>query len=100
MNVPGTKKSIGACLSIILYFDFPPISAHCPVNISRLASRRHEMPAQTRAAQTRQSDSTNEGGNEVPGGVRWEKALWRKQPFPDNYVPPSFLAELKALRKF
>jgi hypothetical protein len=31
--------------------------------------------------------------------VRWEKALWRKQPFPDNYVPPSFLAELKALRK-
>jgi hypothetical protein len=36
----------------------------------------------------------------VEPGVKWEKALWRKQPFPDNYVPPSFLTELKALRKF
>jgi hypothetical protein len=32
--------------------------------------------------------------------VKWEKALWRKQPFPDNYVPQSFLAELKALRTY
>jgi phosphatidylinositol glycan class C protein len=35
----------------------------------------------------------------VEPGVKWEKALWRKQPFPDNYVPQSFLAELKALRR-
>jgi phosphatidylinositol glycan class C protein len=32
--------------------------------------------------------------------VTWEKALWRKQPFADNYVPPTFLAELDALRTF
>ena len=32
--------------------------------------------------------------------VLWEKVLWRRQPFPDNYVPPSFLAELKTLRKY
>lgn len=31
--------------------------------------------------------------------VTWEKVLWRKQPFPDNYVPPTFLAELNALRQ-
>lgn len=30
--------------------------------------------------------------------VKWEKVLWRRQPFPDNYVPPSFLAELDELR--
>jgi hypothetical protein len=30
--------------------------------------------------------------------VTWEKILWRKQPFPDNYVPPTFLSELGALR--
>lgn len=36
--------------------------------------------------------------NDEEPGVKWEKALWKKQPFPDNYVPPSFLAELKALR--
>ncbi|BEI80188.1 hypothetical protein CcaverHIS002_0107170 [Cutaneotrichosporon cavernicola] len=28
---------------------------------------------------------------------KWEKVLWRRQPFPDNYVPPSFLAELDEL---
>ncbi|WVR04078.1 hypothetical protein IAU60_001077 [Kwoniella sp. DSM 27419] len=27
----------------------------------------------------------------------WEKVLWRRQPFADNYVPPGFLAELDAL---
>ena len=29
----------------------------------------------------------------------WEKVLWRKQPYADNYVPPSFLAELNDLRE-
>ncbi|WVO17931.1 hypothetical protein L204_105629 [Cryptococcus depauperatus] len=25
----------------------------------------------------------------------WEKVLWRRQPYPDNYVPPEFLSELQ-----
>ncbi|KAE8233043.1 hypothetical protein CF326_g1920 [Tilletia indica] len=25
----------------------------------------------------------------------WERLLWKKQPFPDNYVPPSFLNKLQ-----
>ncbi|WVF66703.1 hypothetical protein IAT40_001445 [Kwoniella sp. CBS 6097] len=32
-----------------------------------------------------------------PETERWEKVLWRRQPFPDNYVPPDFLSELKRL---
>ncbi|WVW79707.1 hypothetical protein I302_101677 [Kwoniella bestiolae CBS 10118] len=28
---------------------------------------------------------------------KWEKVLWRRQPFPDNHVPPDFLAELDDL---
>lgn len=31
---------------------------------------------------------------------KWEKVLWRRQPYPDNYVPPSYLAELDDLREF
>ncbi|WWC87546.1 uncharacterized protein L201_002436 [Kwoniella dendrophila CBS 6074] len=29
--------------------------------------------------------------------VKWEKVLWRRQPFPDNYVPSNFLSELDEL---
>ena len=25
----------------------------------------------------------------------WERVLWKKQSFPDNYLPPSFLSSLK-----
>ncbi|WVQ83541.1 hypothetical protein IAT38_005682 [Cryptococcus sp. DSM 104549] len=28
---------------------------------------------------------------------KWEKVLWRRQPFPDNYVPDNFLSELDDL---
>lgn len=34
---------------------------------------------------------------EIKPNVNWEKVLWRHQPYPDNYVPPSFLSELKDL---
>jgi phosphatidylinositol glycan class C protein len=39
-----------------------------------------------------ESDGT---GNEP----QWERVLWRPQPFPDNYVPPTFLAALSKNRK-
>jgi len=57
------------------------------------------MPTKTRSGLNH--DPTNiisEQIGDVKSEVKWEKALWRKQPFPDNYVPQSFLAELKALR--
>jgi phosphatidylinositol N-acetylglucosaminyltransferase subunit C len=28
----------------------------------------------------------------------WERVLWRPQPFPDNYVPPTFLSALSKNR--
>ncbi|KZS92974.1 phosphatidylinositol N-acetylglucosaminyltransferase [Sistotremastrum niveocremeum HHB9708] len=30
----------------------------------------------------------------------WQRVLWREQPFPDNYVPPSFLADLRLNSNF
>ncbi|KZW04386.1 phosphatidylinositol N-acetylglucosaminyltransferase [Exidia glandulosa HHB12029] len=34
------------------------------------------------------------------GEVKWEKVLWRTQPFPDNYVPDSFLDKLRKNTNF
>jgi hypothetical protein len=31
-------------------------------------------------------------------GSEWQRVLWRPQPFPDNYVPPTFLAALSKNR--
>ncbi|OCF42544.1 hypothetical protein I317_03660 [Kwoniella heveanensis CBS 569] len=36
-------------------------------------------------------------GHRNEHGQIWEKVLWRRQPFPDNYVPSDFLSELKRL---
>lgn len=33
----------------------------------------------------------------LEGEAEWEKALWKLQPFPDNYIPPN--AFLSALRR-
>ena len=27
-------------------------------------------------------------------GVEWVRVLWKRQPFPDNYVPKTFLSSL------
>lgn len=27
--------------------------------------------------------------------IEWQKILWKQQPFPDNYVPDSFLSSLR-----
>ena len=57
------------------------------------------MPTKTRSGLNRDTTKIiSEQIGVVKPEVKWEKALWKKQPFPDNYVPPSFLAELKALR--
>jgi phosphatidylinositol glycan class C protein len=31
--------------------------------------------------------------------TEWQQVLWREQPFPDNYVPPSFLSSLQRNRE-
>ncbi len=32
--------------------------------------------------------------------AEWERVLWQKKPYPDNYVPRSFLASLSKNRKY
>jgi len=56
------------------------------------------MPTKTRSGVHYDPTNIKTEQTGVKPEVKWEKALWRKQPFPDNYVPQSFLAELKALR--
>lgn len=39
--------------------------------------------------------------SQLPDTHEWERVLWKKQPYPDNYIPPeSFLASLERNRKF
>jgi hypothetical protein len=45
--------------------------------------------ASTAAAGSQQEQQLNEGA--LPP---WEKVLWRKQPYPDNYVDESFLQHM------
>lgn len=82
-----------------------------PLEIEPLVStiRRNAMPSDvehrlTTPASAKSSDDDNSasiaGCSDRQHGVGWEKALWRKQPFEDNYVPPTFLAELDALRMY
>jgi hypothetical protein len=91
------KDTIDACLAITLTDLLgPSLSTFIPYHP---LDWRHEMPTKTRSGLVH--DSTNIISEQIGVAkpeVKWEKALWRKQPFPDNYVPQSFLAELKALR--
>ena len=32
--------------------------------------------------------------------AEWERVLWKKKPYPDNYVPRSFLASLSRNREY
>ncbi|EKM61032.1 uncharacterized protein PHACADRAFT_82029 [Phanerochaete carnosa HHB-10118-sp] len=34
------------------------------------------------------------------GGPEWERVLWKRQPFPDNYVPKTFLSSLSTNANF
>jgi hypothetical protein len=40
----------------------------------------------------------SDGSTSADDGPEWERVLWRPQPFPDNYVPPTFLAALSKNR--
>lgn len=61
-----------------------PGAGHAPAGV-------HPPPAST-------ASSSDPQVQEDP--PQWERVLWRRQPFPDNYVPPSFLAELTARREY
>ncbi|ORY25254.1 phosphatidylinositol N-acetylglucosaminyltransferase subunit C [Naematelia encephala] len=55
---------------------------------SKKASKRRQV------THTESSNPTEE----APGpAVEWEKALWKRQPFEDNYVPSTFLHDLQHL---
>ncbi|KAJ9474918.1 Phosphatidylinositol N-acetylglucosaminyltransferase GPI2 subunit [Pseudozyma hubeiensis] len=45
----------------------------------------------THSARPVEAGTTATAGKEVP----FEKVLWRKQPFADNFVPPTFLSDLR-----
>lgn len=44
--------------------------------------------------QARQSEQASTA-TQLGDPIKFTKVLWRKQPFPDNYVPDTFLAELR-----
>jgi hypothetical protein len=109
-----TAQRLIRCVPEHLSSEFRVLNPTHPLSLSvshltalDLGRGRDEMPTETRSERQKSSfviESTTQNVTEPQSReaeaheVKWEKALWRKQPFPDNYVPPSFLAELNALR--
>ena len=91
------------CLRSALQAQMQPRSTSLPT------SSHHVMTSTQTRSQTRQTaristatpltPSPPDGSVCEPTKAPWEKVLWRKQPYADNYVPPSFLAELNDLRE-
>lgn len=71
--------------------------------VDKYGLRRAATERVTHAALAIPFSMTGSSSYRWPTGTRgdapeWERVLWRPQPFPDNYVPPTFLSALSENR--
>lgn len=88
-------KLAGLAISFFsLFADLLSVNACTP--LIDIASQ-HEMSSKRSDGNGLSKEPKVQGGQ--GSEQEWSKVLWRKQPFPDNHVPPSFLSELKHIRE-
>lgn len=85
----GLYSSFASAMAVAALASAPSVSAHSAGHGLAMPQLRIHPPKPS------ERRTTPDMADTLAELSPWEKLLWRKQPYPDNYVPDSFLDQLR-----